>query len=160
MGGDSGRAGRGAAGDAPAAHEVKRGAGWRGGTRTLALAPLWVWVWVWVCGVRCAVSFGRCVRRVRYGEVLVLVLVLVWCRALRRLRGGQHEEFRPWTGRPISIAAMSTILIQRLAHLTSPTHRSTAAPPHPPPQPPAPRQHRQNGRRKSIEKSARPLSFC
>lgn len=104
----------------------------------------------------CAVSFGRCVRRMRYGEVPVLA----WCRALRRLRGGQHEEFRRWTGRPISIAAMSTILIQRLAHLTSPTHRSTAAPPHPPLQPPVPRQHRQNGRRKSIEKSARPLSFC
>lgn len=60
------------------------------------------------------------------------------CRALRRLRGGQHEEFRRWTGRPISIAAMSTILIQQRAHLTSPTHRSTAAPPHPPPQPPCP----------------------
>ena len=52
----------------------------------------------------CAVSFGRCVRRMRYGEVPVLA----WCRALRRLRGGQHEEFRRWTGRPISIAAKAS----------------------------------------------------
>lgn len=75
-------------------------------------------------------------------------------------KGCGHDEFRPWAGRPISIAAMSTILIQRLAHLTTPTHRSTAALPHPPPQPSAPRQYSQNGRRKSIEKIARPLSLC